>query len=112
MKYNKKIAFNYLFGQKSLRPKKTQKTDSPENNQKSVREMTPENGGSREFRGVPGLAELGPRRSNYQRGLDIKKAIYSRIRIFGDLVIRILELYSVIRILGRMFCTLTRWVGG
>ena len=45
--------------------------------------MTSKKGGSREVRGVPRCAELGSRRSNYQRGLDIKK-----VQLFEDLDIR------------------------
>ena len=56
---------------------------SPKNRQKSIRKITSKKGGSREVRRLPGRAELGSRRSNYQRGLVIKK-----VQLFEDSVIR------------------------
>ena len=65
---------------------------SSKSGQKLIRKITSKKGGSREVRDRRAEAEVGSRRSNYQRGLDIRKVQLfedSDIRGFGDLVIRI-----------------------
>ena len=90
---------------------------SPQNGQKSFRKIASKKGGSREVRRRRGEAELGSRRSNYQRGLDIKKVqLFEEWWKGGRDIRRTVEkeewLGKVTRRKGGMFYTLTRWVGG
>ena len=67
---------------------------SPKSGQKSIRKITSKKGGSGEVRVRRKVAEPGSRRSNYQRGLDIKKVQLFEdldIRRFGDSDIRLFE---------------------
>ena len=59
---------------------------SPKNIQKSIRKLTSKKGGSREVRWWPSWGPEGP---IIKEVWLLRRSTYSRIRIFGDLVIRI-----------------------